>query len=346
MTLIYFILVLGIVVCIHEFGHFLFAKKAGIYVYEFSIGMGPKLFQFHRKNDETTYSIRLFPIGGYVKMAGEEVEVDETIPVEKRFGSKKWLPKVLTVIAGVCFNFLLAIVIFFIVALINGAPGMTPVIDSTVKGYPVSKTNLQPQDKVLKIDGKRIYSEDHFLVELQVRLGKEIEFTVEHKNGQIETISVKPVLKKVKKEKVYQYGFTLKNTKAKGFLPALKYAFLKVATLFHQMILIIFYLCTGAIGLNSMSGPIGIFNLVGETAKTGILNLIYLIGYLSVNVGFINLLPIPAFDGGRLLFLVIEKITGKPVKPEVENWIHSIGFLLLMLLMIAITWNDIIRLFS
>jgi len=95
-----------------------------------------------------------------------------------------------------------------------------------------------------------------------------------------------------------------------------------------------------------MSGPVGIFTLVGETAKTGMLNLIYLIGYLSVNVGFINLLPIPAFDGGRLLFLVIEKITGKPVKPEVENWIHSIGFLLLMLLMIAITWNDIIRLFS
>ena len=137
MTLIYFILVLGIVVCIHEFGHFIFAKKAGIYVYEFSIGMGPKLFQFHRKNDETTYSIRLFPIGGYVKMAGEEVELDESIPEEKRFGSKRWLPKVLTVIAGVCFNFILAIIIFFVVALIGGTPRVSPIIGSTIKEYPV-----------------------------------------------------------------------------------------------------------------------------------------------------------------------------------------------------------------
>ena len=345
MTLIYFILVLGIVVCIHEFGHYLFAKKAGIYVYEFSIGMGPKLFGWKRKNDETDYSIRLLPIGGYVRMAGEEVELDKNIPEEKRFQSKTWIQKVLTVIAGICFNFLLAIVIFFIVALISGAPTTTPVIEDVLKDYPISQSNLKSGDKIIALNGKKVYSEDHFLVVFQTLSGKKIKFTVEHNNGKTETVQVTPKLNKVDGEEVYQYGFTLSNAKTHGILAALKYAFVKIVTLFHQMILIIFYLFTGKISLNSLAGPIGIFSLVGETAKTGILNLIFLIGYLSVNVGFINLLPIPAFDGGRLLFLVIEKITGKPVKPEVENWFHAIGFILLMILMLFITWNDIMRLF-
>ena len=109
------------------------------------------------------------------------------------------------------------------------------------------------------------------------------------------------------------------------------------------MVMIIFYLFTGELGLSSLSGPIGIYNVVGESAKAGFVNVIYLIGYLSVNVGFINILPIPAFDGGRLLFLIIEKIKGSPVNPKVENTIHGVGFALLMLLMLVVTWNDIIR---
>lgn len=346
MTLIYFIIVLGVVVCIHEFGHFLFAKKSGIYVYEFSIGMGPKLFGWKRKNDETDYSIRLFPIGGYVKMAGEEIELDKDIPEEKRFQAKTWLQKVLTVIAGVCFNFILAVVIFFIVALVMGTPRITPMIGSTTKGSPAYETNLQQGDKVLKLNGKNIYSEDHFLVELQVATGEEIALIVEHENGDTEEILVKPKKNEVNGKTVYQYGFTLNNDKDHNILSALQYAFIKVGTLFHQMILIIFYLFTGQISLNSLAGPVGIFNLVGQTAKAGVINLVYLIGYLSVNVGFINLLPLPAFDGGRLLFLIIEKIIGKPIKPEVENWFHAIGFILLMMLMIFITWNDIMRLFG
>ncbi|MDD2519081.1 MAG: site-2 protease family protein, partial [Bacilli bacterium] len=118
MTIIYFVLVLGITVFIHELGHFIFAKKAGIYIYEFSIGMGPRLFKFERANDETVYSIRLFPIGGYVSMSGEEVEVAENVPVEKRFQSKTWIQRFLTIVAGVTFNFLLAIVLLFIVGLV------------------------------------------------------------------------------------------------------------------------------------------------------------------------------------------------------------------------------------
>ena len=119
-TIIAFIFILGVTVTIHEFGHFLFAKKAGIYVYEFSIGMGPRLFKFKRKNDETDYSIRLLPIGGYVQMAGEDIEVDKNIPKDKLLQSKTWIQRFLTMIAGVMFNFLLAIVVLFIIALVKG----------------------------------------------------------------------------------------------------------------------------------------------------------------------------------------------------------------------------------
>lgn len=344
MTLLYFIIVLGVVVCVHEFGHFLFAKKAGIYVYEFSIGMGPKLFQFHRKNDETVYSIRLFPIGGYVRMAGEEVELDKGIPEEKRMQSKSWWQKFWTIIAGVLFNFILAFILFVIVAWIAGVPQTKPMIYETAKGTPVYNTHLQKGDQILKIDSTKIYSLDHFLVEFQVRIGDEIDFLVKHENGTKETITVKPEKKKVDGEETYQYGFALDNSVKHDFLGAISYGFRKIISLFHQMILIIFYLCTGKIGIDSLAGPVGIFNVVAESAKAGFINIIYLIGFLSVNVGFINLLPIPAFDGGRLLFLVIEKITGKPLKPETENMIHAVGFILLMLLMVVITWNDITRL--
>lgn len=345
MTLIYFVLVLGIVVCVHEFGHFIFAKKAGIYVYEFSIGMGPKLFQWHRKDDETTYSIRLFPIGGYVRMAGEEVELDKDIPEEKRMQSKTWVQKFLTIIAGVLFNFILAFVIFIIVALVAGAPQTKPVIGGIEQDYPIYTTNLQKGDKIISIDSNKIHSLDHFLIEFQVRTGKSITFEVEHANGNKEKIVAKPVLKKVDGEEVYQYGFSLDGSRKYGLLESIKYGFSKVASLLHQMALIVLYLCTGTLGFNSLSGPIGIFNIVAESAKAGFINIVYLIGFLSVNVGFINLIPIPAFDGGRLLFLIIEKVTGKPLKPEVENMIHAVGFILLMLLMVVITWNDIARLF-
>ena len=135
LTIIYFIFILGVTVFIHELGHFLFAKKFGVYVYEFSLGMGPRLFKFNRKNDETDYCIRLFPIGGYVQMAGEEVEVDEKIPKEKRLQSKKWYQRLLIMVAGVMNNFILAIVVLFIVGLVNGVTLDSRFIsESTVQG--------------------------------------------------------------------------------------------------------------------------------------------------------------------------------------------------------------------
>lgn len=335
MTIIYFILVLSITIFVHELGHFIFAKRAGIYVYEFCIGMGPRIFKFKRKNDETEYGLRLFPIGGFCSMAGESVEIDENVPKEKRMQEKTWLQRFLTVIAGVMFNFIFAIIILFIVGLVNGKPNSRPIISEVSLDSPAYVAGLETGMTITKINGVKVKTQDRLLIEYQVHYGENLE--IETSSGKTFTITPKEV------EGGYSYGFALDNSVEKSFLAAIEYAFTKFGSLINQLFVIIGYLFTGKLSLNSLSGPIGIFNIVGESAKAGFLNIIYLIGYLSINVGFINLLPIPAFDGGRILFLIIEKIRKKPVSAKIENTIHSIGFILLMILMIVITYNDIIR---
>ena len=344
MTLIYFILILGITVFIHELGHFIFAKHAGIYVYEFSIGMGPQIFKFHRKNDETEYSIRLLPIGGYVQMAGEEIESDEDIPKEKQMTHKKWHQRFMTVIAGILFNFLLAIFIFFIVGLINGVPTETTTVADVSKNSAAFKAGLKSGDKILKINGTKIVSSDHLMLLVQINGKDKMNMTI-LRDGKEKALQITPKEIKENDQVSYQYGFSLKNHLVHDFFSAVKYGFTKMFSLIHQMILIIAYLLLGKLSISSLAGPVGIYTVVDQSAKAGILSLIYLLGFLSLNVGFINLLPIPAFDGGRLLFLIIEKIKGSPVKPKIENTIHAIGFVFLMVLMVVITYHDILRLF-
>ncbi len=346
MTLLYFLLVLGVTVLIHELGHFIFAKKAGVYVYEFSIGMGPKLYSFKRKNDETAYSIRLLPIGGFVSMAGEDMEdEDKSIPKEKQLISKKWHQRFLTIAAGVIFNFLLAIVLLFIVGLINGCPTNEAFIESVEPEYPAYNV-LESGDQIIKINNKKVNNLDTLSLELQVQNGKKVTFTVIGSDGKETEKVIKPKAIEENGGTSYVYGFTLSSKTEHGILPAIKYAFTKTLSLIEQMALIVFYLVTGKLSLNSLSGPIGIYTIVGESAKAGFISLMYLTAYLCINVGFINFIPLPAFDGGRLLFLIIEKIKGSRIKPEIENTIHSIGFILLMILMLVITCNDVIRIFN
>ena len=332
-TLIYMILILSIIVFIHEGGHFIFAKKAGIYVYEFSIGMGPRIFKFKRKNDETEYSIRLLPIGGYVQMAGEEVEMDKNIPEKMRMQSKTWIQKFMTVIAGIMMNFILAIIVFFIVGLVNGASQNKPYIsqiDENVKDINIG-------DKIISVNGKKVKFTDILVLEVQVNNNKPLELELKEESGKIKKVTLNPTDGK--------YGIGLADEVKTGIIPSISYAFVKFISLIYQMILVIGYLCIGKLGLSSLSGPIGIFTVVGESANAGIINLVYLMGFISLNVGFMNLLPIPALDGGRILFLIIEKIKGKPVDTKVENIIHTTGFIILMGLMVVVTLSDIIKLF-
>ncbi len=439
MTIIYFILILGIVVLVHETGHFIFAKKAGVYVYEFSIGMGPRLFKWKRKKkvkdkkgkvtyveDETEYSIRLFPIGGYVQMAGEEVEVDENIPEEQRLQSKPWHSRFMVMVAGVMMNFILAIVLLFIIGISSELSLNSVYVDgSVIEG-------LNDGDKIVAVNGHFVNNYDKLALELTVPGSKDFKITVKNKDGNKKDVTIHPIAVgessllygkdygfsiteeddkiKIKESEIdsiyegnilvsindleiteymvlltelekldadefllkvknsddeivevtvtpkelekdedtlrgYSYGFYITGEEASGFVAAIRYAFGKFFSLIEQMFFTVLYLFTGKLSLNMLSGPVGIYQVVGVASQAGFMSLVSLLAMISVNVGFINILPLPAFDGSHALFLIIEKIKGSPVNPKVENTIHTIGFVLLMILMVYITFNDILRLF-
>lgn len=342
MVFIYFVIVLSVTIMIHEFGHFLLAKTNGVYIYEFSLGMGPKIFSI--KKGETDYSIRLFPIGGFVSMAGEDLEQDDKIPKDKQLCNKSWIVRFLTLIAGITFNLLLAIILLIIIGLIRGVPKNDNEISYIQELYPISETNIQVGDKIEKINNIKVSSYEMLTLELAVRSGEDVTFTVKHTDGKEENITVKPIYTERDGQSGYAYGFSIDNTLSKSFLKSIAYGFVQTKNLIQQMGKTLYYLIIGKLSIDNLAGPIGIYSIVGSAASAGILNILYLIAYLCINVAIINLIPIPAFDGGRILFLIIEKIKGSRVNPNIENTIHSVGFILLMVLMVYITYHDIVRL--
>ncbi|MGI6329805.1 MAG: RIP metalloprotease RseP [Bacilli bacterium] len=346
MTLIYFLLILGVTVFFHELGHFIFAKRAGIYVYEFSIGMGPKLYSFKRSNDETVYSIRAIPLGGFVQMAGEEVDDDKNIPPHQKMQAKTWGERFITIVAGALFNFLLALGLLFIIGLFYGAPETRPVMGKIEEGYPTFLKGIEEGDLVLSIEDKKVKSWDDVLLYLALtKEGKTLTFKFQKKDGYIEKVSLTPILKEENGESSYKYGLVMTDKINRGFISAVKFSIVKFGAVMNSMVQVLKSLITGGLGLENLAGPVGIYSIVEQEVSHGFGNVFYLIAFLSINVGFINLLPFPAFDGGRVLFLIIEKIKGTKVDPKIENIIHGIGFALLILLMIVITYQDIKKLF-
>ncbi len=348
MTLIYFILILGLIVLVHEFGHFIFAKMFGVYVYEFSIGMGPKIFSHKRKNkkDETEYCIRAIPIGGFVQLAGEEIDDDKTVPKDMKMYSKPIWQRFLIMFFGAGNNFILAFVVLLLCALFFGSPKMEPVVGKLTVGYPMEQAGIEVGDKFIEVNGNHITTIDDVRLYMSVtKPGKTMTFKMKKENGEIVNYEISPQKETVDEVTTYKFGIEFKTEKEKGFFAPIKYAFIKTGALFKQMGITLKLLFTGTVSMNNLSGPVGIYSIVGQTRSAGLESMLQLLALLSLNVGFINLIPFPAFDGGRILFLVIEKIKGSPVKPKVENIFHSIGFILLMLLLVYITFNDVIRMF-
>ena len=347
MTLIYFILMLGIIVFIHELGHFFWAKKSGVYCYEFSLGFGPKLFSFKRKNDETLYCLRLIPIGGYVAMAGEEVDDDTSVPKDKKMYNKPWYKKLVIVLAGVTNNFILGFLVLFIMALCYGSYTTKPIIGEVVKDSACDKAGLKSGDKILKINGEATRTWDDVTLTLTLANNEKTQkMLVETKDGKKQEVKVKPKKIKDKDGNVsYSYGMGLDGKKYYGIKNAFSYATSKFGSTFNSMIVTIKALITGKIGVSALSGPVGIYTIVGAQSKAGLSGLLYLLAYLSINVGFINLIPFPAFDGYRAVIILIEKITGKKVNPKVDAIVNNIGLMLLFALMIFITVKDVLKLF-
>ncbi|MEG2351067.1 MAG: RIP metalloprotease RseP [Bacilli bacterium] len=347
MTLICFILMLGIIVFIHELGHFITAKKSGVYIYEFSIGFGPKLFSFKRKKDETEYCLRLIPIGGYVAMAGEEVDDDTSVSKEKKMYNKPWIKRLIIVIAGAFNNFVLGFVVLFFMALVYGSVNTKPVIGVVAPSSAASNAGIVVGDTLMRIDGKRVRTWDDVTLKFALaNKKKESTLTLLTKDNKEKIVKIKPVRQEDKNKEVsYSYGMGLDMTKNYGLFNSLKYATSKFGSLYNSMIVTIKSLFTGQLGLNALSGPVGIYSIVGQQRQAGLEGLMYLLAYLSINVGFINLIPFPAFDGGRALFLFIEKIKGSRVNPKTENMIHQFGMLILLGLMLFITMKDVLKLF-
>ena len=345
-NLLVFIIILTVIVGIHEFGHFIFAKITGVYVYEFSIGMGPKLWG--KKYGETDYSIRAIPIGGYCQLAGENLDEDDEkkIPKNRRLQNKSAWERFLIMVFGPMNNFILAVILLFFIALIWGGNTMDPIISEVSSNSAAEKAGLSSGDTVLKINNHKVSTNDDISLYIAIAGKKGATFEVEKGTGDIETYKIKPKKEKEDGNTVYRYGIVIEKEKTTGIINAFIFTYKKTISIFKQMFITVGYLFTGGIKLDQLSGPVGIYSVVGQTRTSGVANLLYLMAFLSINVGFINLLPIPAFDGGHILFIIIELIKGSPVKPEIENKIHTVFLILLLLLMLVVTFNDILHLFQ
>lgn len=345
MTLIYFILILGAIVFVHELGHFIFARLSGVYVYEFSIGMGKKILSYKKKDGETEYCLRLVPLGGFCQIAGENGDIEEDkIPKDRKMCNKSFIQRIAILFFGAGFNFIFAYILLFTIGLCYGSINEKPIIGAIMEDYPAYQAGLQKDDIIISLNNKKVSTWDDVLWELDTNKEKTITFKIE-RNSEIKEIEVTP--KKVIQDDTesYVYGISRNVKREKGFLNAINYATVKTKSLFRMMSNTVKSLFTGKVGVKDLSGPVGIYNIVGTQAQAGLESIIYLVAFLSINVGFINLIPLPAFDGGRILFLIIEKIIGKPLNPKVEGIIHTVGFFLLILLMIYVTFNDILKLF-
>lgn len=346
--------ILGIIILVHEFGHFIWAKTFGVHIYEFSIGMGPLLHTHKGKKDGINYNIRAIPIGGFVSMAGEVYdsgEVDENnkkIKKDKLMCNKKWWQRLIILVAGVVNNFILAIVILFVYTLIWGGGAITPKVLDVVEDKPAATAGLKSGDVITSINGYKVSSWDKAQIILYYKNTNEYyTFEVKHTDGTKEEIKIKPEIIKDEETGAESklFGIQIDAEDTSNVFKSFVYSIRKFNSIISSMVYTIWGLISGKIGLSALSGPVGIYEVVGESINYGINYFLYILAFLSINVGFINILPFPAFDGGHVLFLIIEKIKGSPVNAKIENTCHLVGFILIFLLMILVTISDIIKLF-
>ena len=346
-TVILFIIVFSVIVIAHELGHFLLAKANGITVVEFSVGMGPKLLHFDRGGTE--YSLRLLPIGGACMFEGENgLEEEKGSLSAGAFPNAKVWARISTVFAGPFFNFLLAYVFAMFVVAYAGSD--RPVIQDVIDGYPAQEAGMQSGDVILRMNGERIFLGREISLYTMASPGKTV--TVEYlRDGQKHTATLVP--KYDEEEGSYLLGFQgyaeYVDCRNAGIF---KYAYYEVRYGLKMTVKSLGMLLTGKAGVDDMAGPVGMAQIIGEVKEQAApygplvvaINMVNLAMLLSVNLGVINLLPLPALDGGRLVFLLVEAVRGKPVPPEKEGMVHFAGFVLLMVLMVFVMFNDISRL--
>ncbi|WP_338754057.1 RIP metalloprotease RseP [Bacillus sp. FJAT-52991] len=417
-TVIAFIVIFGALVFFHELGHFIFAKRAGILCREFAIGFGPKIFA-HKKG-ETVYTLRLLPLGGYVRMAGEDpemvdlkaghrvgvvcneqeeivkiivngkdrypkarvIEVEEAdlehqllirgyedgeeelksfsihreaviaedgietqiSPWDRQFSSKTLGQRAITIFAGPLFNFILAFIVFIIIALVQGIPTNEPELGQLTPDGAAKEAGLVQGDKIISINGEGMSSWQEIVELIQKNPQTEMDFTVE-RDGNTLQIPVTPDSRQIEGEEKESGVIGVYGPVEKDFFGSIVYAAKETYFWTTEIFKMVGKLVTGQFSIDMLSGPVGIYVSTEVVAQSGIMNLMKWAGVLSINLGIMNLLPLPALDGGRLLFFLVEAVRGKPIDRHKEGMVHFVGFALLMLLMIVVTWNDIQRFF-
>ena len=408
-TAIYSIIIFLLVILIHEAGHFFAAKKSGINVEEFSIGMGPVIFK--KEKEETTYYIKALPIGGYVKLEGE----DDAIVSERSFNAKSIKTRLLIIFMGPFMNLFLAFIIFFVINLIYGVPGTkiekiyessntelkllqddkiisvngkkvflwdevikgiedsgdiysvtverdgqnkklllnkeyryiigitsrlyngntSNVIDYVTPGSPADKAGISAGEKIIEINGINIENWEDITTQISGSAGNEVNVKVLNKNNAEIEYKFFP-------DKQFIINFFPYSDKS--LIIVLIGAFYRIVFYLSLLISVISGLIARTMSTEVIAGPVGIVSMVGEAARYGPYALMTIAGFININLGFFNLLPIPALDGSRIMFLVIEKIRGKRISEEKEKTVHLIGFILLLMLMAIVVYRDIIKL--
>lgn len=345
MKIVVSLIVFSIIILFHELGHFLLAKRAGIKVNEFSLGLGPTIWGI--KRGETLYSLKLLPFGGACMMEGE----DEESTSERSFGSKSVWARISVVAAGPVFNFIMAFVFSFIIICVTGYD--LPVLVDVTPGYAAAEAGLMPGDVITEMNGKNI----HFYRDISAfgmyHPGEPVEVVYERDGAEYTTELVPKYDEEYGR---YLYGFVGNAAREKhtsNIFTLIKYSVHEVGYWIDSTIQGLRMLLTGGVTVNEMSGPVGIVDAIGDSYEesvsygvgVAIIQLMYICVFLSANLGVMNLLPIPALDGGRLVFLVIEAIRGKKIDPDKEGFVHFVGLILLLLLMVVVMFNDIRKLF-
>ena len=347
LSLIYFIIVLSVLVMVHEFGHFIVARRLGVQVEKFSFGFGPKIFSV--KKGETEYLVSAVPLGGYVKMAGDEP--GENITGQKwEFLSRSVADRFKIIFAGPLLNYILAFLIFSVIFMF-GSPTLTTEVGNLLKGYPAESQGIMVGDKILSIDGKAVkYWEDVTEI-IHKHTGGAMVLSIS-RGGKVLDKPITPMVRRTKdifgKEVSIALIGIAPSQKIEsvryGPLMSLRMGFKKLAQLTGMTYKALWSIVIGRLSLKeSMTGPIGIFIITGQAAKLGFIYILQLMGLLSASLAIFNVLPLPVLDGGHIIFLIIERFRGKPISLKAQEAAANIGVSLLILLTIFVFYNDIMK---
>lgn len=326
------ILVLGLIILIHELGHFILAKLNDVNVEEFSIGMGPKIIGF--KGKETQYSLRVLPIGGYVKMVGEMEKSDDP----RAYNNKSPLRRLSIVSAGPIMNIILAVVLYGVITGIGGY-NSKQIGSFTSENSPAKKAGIKIGDVIVKANNSTVLTSDDFSLKMFLNKGNTINVTVK-RDGENKNFNITPM--KNVKENRYMIGIGFNRVDNPSVIESIKYGFNETIFMVKEVFISLKMLFTGKLSAQDVSGPVSIVRVTGAAANAGIVPLINFMAFLSANVGLFNLLPIPALDGSYVILFLIQIITGKKIDDEKVGVINTIGFALLMALMVIVTIKDIL----